>query len=71
MKFLEIVFFLEDCDKEDTSFSLANKPKNSKMCLFYYKILILNLPPIEKVMENQNFNFVYLGTMILCLVQTY
>ena len=59
-------FFFEDCDLEDAS--LANKPiKFLKMFMFYYKIGLIKLPPIAKVMDNQNFT---LGTMILCL-QTY
>ena len=40
------------------------------MFLFHYKIGLIKLPPITKVMENQKFKFAYLGTMILCL-QTY
>ena len=68
MKFLEICVF-EDCDLEDTS--LANKPK---IFLKNVYISLQNrnyiLPPIAKVMENQNFERVYLGTMILRL-QTY
>ena len=68
MKFLEICFF-DNCDLGDTS--LANKPKKClKMFLFYYKNCLVKLPPIAKVMENQNFKCVYLGTMILWL-QTY
>ena len=41
-----------------------------KMFLFYYKIGLIILTLIAKVMENQNFKCVYLRTMILCL-QTY
>ena len=68
MKFLEICV-VEDCDLEDTS--LANKQKKLlKMFIFHYKIGLIKLPPTEKVMENQNFKCVYLGTMILCS-QTY
>ena len=40
------------------------------MFWFYYKIGPIKQPPITKVMGNQNFNFVYLGSRILCL-QTY
>ena len=65
---MEICFF-EDCDLADTS--LANRQKKiQKKSLFKYKIGLINLPSIAKVMENQNFKCVYLGTMILCL-QTY
>jgi len=68
MKFLEICVF-EDCDPEDTS--LANKPKIFfKIFIFHYKIGLIKLPPIAKLMENQNFECIYLGSMILCL-QTY
>jgi hypothetical protein len=71
-RFVNLIFvnlFFENYDLEDTS--LANKPKKClKMFLFYYKIGLLKLPPIAKVMKNQNFKCVYLGTMILCL-QTY
>ena len=38
-----------------------------KKSLFYYKIGLIKLPFIAKVMENQNFKRVYLRTMILCL----
>ena len=68
MKFSKICRF-ENCDLEDTS--IANKPKKClKMFLVFSKIGFLKLPPIAKVMENQNFKCVSLGTMILCL-QTY
>ena len=40
------------------------------MYLFYHKTRLANLQPTAKVMENQNFNFDYLRTMIFCL-QTY
>ena len=40
------------------------------MLLFYYKLGIITLPPIAKIMENQNFKCINLGTMILRL-QTY
>ena len=54
MQFLEICVF-EDGALDDTA--LSNKPKEIlKMFLFYYKIGLLKLPPIAKVMENQNFN---------------
>jgi len=65
---LEICFF-ENYDLEANS--LAHKPEKClKMILFYYKIGLLKLPPIAKVMENQNLKCIFLGTMILCL-QTY
>ena len=65
MKCLEF-FVFEDCDLEDTS--LANKPKNIlKIFIFHSKIGLIKLIPTAKVMKNQNFKCVYLGTMILCL----
>ena len=48
----------EDCDLEDTS--LASKPiQFPKMFLFHYKIGLIKLPHTAKVMENQNFKFVF------------
>ena len=37
------------------------------MSLFYFKLDLLNLPSMAKVIENRNFKHTYLGTMILCL----
>ena len=37
------------------------------MYLFHYKIDLIKLPPIAKVMVIQNFKCIYLRTMILCL----
>ena len=62
MQNFEINFF-EDFNLEDTSF--ANTPKKFlKKSLLKYKIGLIKLPSIAKVMENQNFKCVYLGTMI-------
>ena len=46
-------FVFEDCDKPN---------KNLKINLLHYKIGLVKLPPIAKVMENQNFKCVYLRT---------
>jgi len=55
-------FFLKISNKKQ-----INPKKILKMYYFQYQIGLINLPSITKVMENQNFCCVYLGTMILCL----
>jgi len=47
---------------------IANKQiKLLKIYMFHYKIGLINIQSISKVMENQNFSCIYLRTMILHL----